>query len=147
MASHEAARLLAKRVYLPGAGLSRLAAGATVLNLADLRAADWIKGTVARIYAVADDDPSRLARNVVVEDHVAGRTLIHPSRIEVREREPTVADPAGTVWRAVAVPSTEPLGRYPVAVMGSEGTVGAESAGPVGLDLALAAIVLPDRGR
>ena len=123
-------------VYLPGVGLSRSAAGATVLNLEDLRAADWIKGTVARIYAVTGDDPSRLARNVVVKDHVAQLTRIHPSRIEVRERDPVAADPAGTVWRTVAVPSTEPLGRYPVAVMGSEGGVEAESAGPVGLDLA-----------
>jgi 3-hydroxymyristoyl/3-hydroxydecanoyl-(acyl carrier protein) dehydratase len=104
------------RAYVPGVGLSRLDEESTVLTLAELRAADWLAGTVARTYGVDEEDPVQLARAVVLRDHVGRLAEVHPSRVAVRELRPAENATPEAPARAHAIPRTQPLARYPVIV-------------------------------
>ncbi len=76
-------------------GLSRVEDGATRLSQAEVRASDWLPGTIAAIYG--GDDPAAIA----VQDHVARLGAVHPS---------TVAPGPG------ATSSALPITRWPLAI-------------------------------
>jgi len=76
---------LAQRQFVPGMALSSQEAGATVLNVADVIASDWLAGTVAAIYAPEAAgqacDAADLAQLVAIKEHVARQWQVHPSWI------------------------------------------------------------------
>jgi 1-acyl-sn-glycerol-3-phosphate acyltransferase len=126
---------LRDRAYVPGIGLSRPDGSATVLVLSDLREADRLKGTVAGAYGVDEKDPLRLARAVVIRDHVARLAEVHPSRVAVQDlRLSDDANPKAPA-RALATPLSEPLTRYPVSVETEGERFRAGSEGAPWLDL------------
>ncbi len=113
---------LQDRRYVPGISLSRVGASETRLTEAELRASDWLPGNVAEIYRL-NPDPTPVVQ-VAVKDHVAARTFLHPSLLNV------FADGSG------ASPATRPLQRYRVEVSQSDEIV-VRDAGSPGVDLSL----------
>ncbi|CAM2007144.1 beta-ketoacyl synthase N-terminal-like domain-containing protein [Acanthopleuribacter pedis] len=79
---------LARRAFLrdrkagTGVALSRVGAEETTLEVAELRANDWLPGTVATIYR-ADEAQGELAMQVAVKDHFAALFERHPDQIRI----------------------------------------------------------------
>jgi acyl transferase domain-containing protein/3-hydroxymyristoyl/3-hydroxydecanoyl-(acyl carrier protein) dehydratase len=76
----------ANRRPVPGVGLSRVRDGATHLTTDDVEAADWLPGTVARVWGL----PSRARGRdhlalIAVKEHVGRLAAVHPSAVEVSE--------------------------------------------------------------
>jgi acyl transferase domain-containing protein/1-acyl-sn-glycerol-3-phosphate acyltransferase len=112
---------LRDRVFVAGARIAREEGGATRCTVADVRASDWLPGTVAAAYGGGGDD---LVAAVAVGDHVAARAGVHPATVSW-ERETGVA-------RAAA----EPLTARPLALAREGDAVVVRDAGPARLDLA-----------
>ena len=71
---------LRDRQAVPGLALSTAAPdGSTRLSQADLRASDWLPGTVAALYGLTDDAEPLVA--VATKDHVARRLGVHPAEV------------------------------------------------------------------
>ena len=81
--------------FARGVGLSRVTDDEAVLRTADLRASDWLPGTVATAYGAGDD----LGRDVAIKDFVSQRLSVHPREVVVRadggalRREPLLLHP------------------------------------------------------
>ena len=70
---------LRDRRFVPGLRLSREEGGTTHLAEADVRASDWLPGTLAQAYAAEGD----LLAQIAVKEHVAARAAVHPSSVAV----------------------------------------------------------------
>src|SRR5690606_29526150 len=120
-----AASPLARRAFLrdgryePGVRLSREEAGATRLRADELKATDWLPGTVKAVYDLRGDDA---ALEVAIKEHVASRAAVHPRLVEVSER-------------AASIP-THPLLRFPLEVEASGGEATVRDAERAKLDFA-----------
>jgi 3-hydroxymyristoyl/3-hydroxydecanoyl-(acyl carrier protein) dehydratase len=85
---------LRDRVFTPRVGLSAFHAGHTELAYDEVRTMDWLKGSVAYAYGLADADPAVLARQVAIKDHVAQRIGVHPALLELSSDGFGARDPA-----------------------------------------------------
>jgi acyl transferase domain-containing protein/3-hydroxymyristoyl/3-hydroxydecanoyl-(acyl carrier protein) dehydratase/1-acyl-sn-glycerol-3-phosphate acyltransferase len=112
---------LAERRYVDGLGLSANGVEGTSISKAEVAAADWLPGNVARFYGLAPDVEA--APHVAIKDHVARRVKVHPSRVEVA---PDLAS---------AVASTRPLRRHRVTVEPCANRLLVRDAGPAVQDL------------
>lgn len=89
---------LARRTFLrdrkagTGVALSVVGAEQTELDVTDLRANDWLPGTVAAIYRI-DPEQGDLAMQVAVKDHFAALYQRHPDQIRIDAAR-------GVVWEA-----------------------------------------------
>jgi 3-oxoacyl-(acyl-carrier-protein) synthase/3-hydroxymyristoyl/3-hydroxydecanoyl-(acyl carrier protein) dehydratase/1-acyl-sn-glycerol-3-phosphate acyltransferase len=110
---------LRDRKFVPGLALSIVEDGATVARQEDVRASDWLAGTVQSVYG--SEGGSALLEDVAVGDHVARLAQVHPD---------TVSHEPG--W---AVSSEEPLTRWPLEVLRAEGQVTVRSTDEPVLDL------------
>jgi len=107
---------LRDHAYVPGVSLSAVDGAvdgdATTLALADVRASDWLAGTLARAYGVhageVAADPERLTQAIAVKEHVARKLGVHPATVRV------AADPRATT--AVATADSRPYNRYGVTI-------------------------------
>ena len=68
---------------MPGLSLSQWDGATTSLAVAQVKASDWLPGTVAAIYGVEAGDPEQLAKLVAIREHAARRFAVHPSEIVV----------------------------------------------------------------
>jgi 1-acyl-sn-glycerol-3-phosphate acyltransferase len=110
-------RFLRDRAYAAGLGLSATTDGVTRCRDEDVRGSDWLPGTVASVYALAEGQG---AREVAIKDHVARLAQDHPCRV-------TLDASAGRASR-------KPVTSYPYAVRGGPGAVEVVSSGPPALD-------------
>jgi len=109
---------LRDRRYTGGLGLSTTQDGVTRCREEDVRGSDWLPGTVASVYALADGQG---AREVAIKDHVARLALDHPCRVSID----------GASARAARKPVT----RFPIAVSAEQGAAVVTSTGAAQLDL------------
>jgi 1-acyl-sn-glycerol-3-phosphate acyltransferase len=112
---------LRDRAYVEGARLSRVEGGATVLAEAEVRASDWLPGTVAGAYATEGDD---VLAEVAAKEHVAARAQVHPSRVRV------------DLQSGLARSAAEPLTERAFAIERRPDAVAVREARPPRLDLA-----------
>jgi len=96
-------RFLRDRVFTPGVGVSTFTGERTELAFDVVRKLDWLKGTVAYAYGLADGDVVALARKVAVKDHVAQRLRVHPATLEIVDDGSGARDPAGPVVHRVRI--------------------------------------------
>ena len=78
---------LAERRFVPGLSLSQWDGATTSLAVAQVKASDWLAGTVAAIYDVEAGEPEQLAKLVAIREHVARRLQVHPSEIIARDAQ------------------------------------------------------------
>ncbi len=61
------------------------------VSLADVKASDWLAGTIAAAYGVDDPDVAadveRLARDVAIREHAARALQVHPASLRLTEVE------------------------------------------------------------
>ena len=107
--------------FVEGAGLSRFVEGETRLTDDEVRARDWLRGSVAHAYRVAGTEPERVTRELAVKDHVSQRARVHPATVAVE----------GDVARAAALPLT----CFPVRTSRVDDEVRVVDAGEPHLDL------------
>jgi hypothetical protein len=98
---------LAEGRFVPGAGLSRVEGEDTLLAIADVRASDWLPGTLAAAYGLAG--AADAARAIAIKEHAARVFAVHPWTVAVdgdvarsggRELAVTAAfDTAAQAWR------------------------------------------------
>ncbi len=78
---------LVEQRFVPGLALSSHEDGTTSLSVAEVKASDWLAGTVASIYAPEFAGTplaaEQLAQLVAIKEHVARRWQIHPARLIV----------------------------------------------------------------
>ncbi|MBC7173410.1 MAG: 1-acyl-sn-glycerol-3-phosphate acyltransferase, partial [Polyangiaceae bacterium] len=114
-AAPEARRaFLRDRSYVPGVRLSRAEGTATRLATEDIRATDWLPGTVRAVYGVDD------AEAIAQKEHVAALSQCHPGLVELHD--------------AHAIARTQPLRVHPLTVERSAKEVVVKSAGGSSLD-------------
>jgi 1-acyl-sn-glycerol-3-phosphate acyltransferase len=119
--------------FVPGLRLSCEENGTTRLADADVRASDWLPGTLAQAYAAEGDLPLQIA----VKEHVAARAAVHPSSVAAAP----VGGAAGlecaadAPGRLVARAASEPLTVRLLAVERAAAAVTVTDAGPPTLDL------------
>jgi hypothetical protein len=103
---------LRDHAHVPGLSLSAFDGETTSLALADVRASDWLAGTIVRAYGVDSQgspaDMDRLTWEVAIKEHVARKLGIHPADVRV------VAEPMST--SASVVTASRPYNRYLVDV-------------------------------
>ena len=109
-------RFLTGHEATEGVGLSRRNGADTILEKADMRASNWLPGTLERIYG--DADPTRIA----VREHVGRIAGVHPSRV--------IPEDDG------ARSEVEPLTRYPIRVDDDAARVRVADTGAPILDIA-----------
>jgi 1-acyl-sn-glycerol-3-phosphate acyltransferase len=109
---------LRDREYTGGLGLSVTTDGVTTCREEDVRGSDWLPGTVASVYALAEGEG---AREVAIKDHVARLAHDHPCRVTF--------DAVG--GRAARKPVT----RFPLHVTSEQGTAVVTSSATPQLDL------------
>jgi len=125
---------LRDRRFVPGLRLSREASGTTHLAEVDVRAGDWLPGTLAQVYAAEGD----LLAQIAVKEHVAARAAVHPSSVVAAR----VAVPAGPESHGVgsglvvARCPSEPLTVRSLIVEQTAGAVSVRDAEPPTIDLA-----------
>jgi len=112
---------LERRGFVPGLALSRVQGRTTRLTPAELKAIDWLPGTVATAYQ-ARGELETLTRVVAIKDHVARLAEVHPAQVDVSEDHRT------------AVAANLPLTRYPVDVRQEAGEVVVADAASASLD-------------
>jgi 1-acyl-sn-glycerol-3-phosphate acyltransferase len=64
---------------VPGLRLSQEQDGTTRLAEADVRASDWLPGTLAQAYSAGSD----LLGDIAVKEHVAARAAVHPASVSI----------------------------------------------------------------
>ncbi|MEQ9366658.1 MAG: hypothetical protein RIF32_20630 [Leptospirales bacterium] len=76
---------LRDREYVPGLGLSKYdpATGETRICYDDVRASDWLSGTVAAVYRTDAQSNDTLCVEIAAKDHLARMLRTHPSRIQI----------------------------------------------------------------
>jgi 1-acyl-sn-glycerol-3-phosphate acyltransferase len=123
---------LRDRGYVPGLRLSHEEGGTTHLAEIDVRASDWLPGTLAQAYAARGD----LLVQIAVKEHVAARAAAHPSSVESDAGQAAAGpgSPGGSSLVHARCPS-EPLTVRPLSVERTAGTVGISDAGSPTLDL------------
>lgn len=114
------ARFIREHLFVEGVGLSRMDEHATRLTPAEIKASNWLPGTVAAIYATEDTNPAVFA----IKDHVGQRYGVHPSLVE----------PAADFSSAVV--NNQPLRRIPVKLGHHNVEVIVEDGGSAYLDYA-----------
>jgi 3-hydroxymyristoyl/3-hydroxydecanoyl-(acyl carrier protein) dehydratase len=72
---------LAERRYVPGLSLSQWDGETTSLAVAQVKASDWLPGTVAATYGVEAAGHEQLAMRVAIREHAARRFAVHPSQV------------------------------------------------------------------
>ena len=76
---------LVEKRFVPGMALSSYEDGTTSLSVAEVKASDWLAGTVASIYAPefagTPLTAEQLAQLVAIKEHVARRWQIHPAHV------------------------------------------------------------------
>jgi hypothetical protein len=77
---------LAEGRFVPGAGLSDAVDGETRLALADVRASDWLPGTLAAAYALTGR-PADAPREIAVKEHAARAWRVHPKQVAATNDE------------------------------------------------------------
>ena len=79
---------LVEQRFVPGLALSSHEDGTTSLTVAEVKASDWLAGTVAAIYAPEYAGTplaaEQLAQLVAIKEHVARRWQVHPAQLIVR---------------------------------------------------------------
>ncbi len=116
---------LGERQHVPGLRLSSVDAdSASRLSVADVRATDWLPGTVAALYRV-DGSPDETAERVVAKEHAAARLAVHPGDVYLRRE--------GQVW--LAGTRDRPLSGRRITVSRDGDAFVAEDAGTPGLDI------------
>ncbi|MEM6790496.1 MAG: 1-acyl-sn-glycerol-3-phosphate acyltransferase [Myxococcota bacterium] len=121
----------------PWLGLSSPHGDATRATPADLKASDWLPGTVAATYRLPAESVDPVA-DVAVKDHVGRMADVHPSTVNVLAEEPRSSSAARDVdgSHIEAVSSAQPLTRHPLALeRGDGGAVVVRSAGAPTMDL------------
>ena len=78
-----------ERVFVEGMALSRLTSEEARLSEVEIRASDWLTGTMAAVYDAREDD---LVREIAVKDYVGRLRSVHPSHVRVVEGGAVVAD-------------------------------------------------------
>jgi 3-hydroxymyristoyl/3-hydroxydecanoyl-(acyl carrier protein) dehydratase len=114
---HYRVPFLVERQFVEGACLSRFHPDRTELADADVKRMDWLPGSVAYVYGLEKGAPID-NRSIAIKDHVAQRTRVHPSRVEVNA--------ARTEGRSPALPLT----RFRVTVEQRGSDVIVRDAGP-----------------
>jgi len=119
---------LRDRQPVPGLGLShsdkdgksqRCDDDRTSLSRADLKASDWLPGTVAALYEA--EPQLDLLTQVAVKDHVARRAAVHPATVRLLQD--------------AAVAAARPLRRYPLRIQSSGSQIVVHDAGEPTLDI------------
>ncbi|CAM2067038.1 3-hydroxydecanoyl-[acyl-carrier-protein] dehydratase [Sulfidibacter corallicola] len=100
-----------------GVSLSEVGGEETRLDPAVVRASDWLPGTVARIYDQAGSVEEQ-AGHIVVQEHIAAKTGVHPSRVRLDES------------RSLAWLAERPLNRWRYERADEGGTLVVRDAGP-----------------
>ena len=77
MAPPEARRAFLQGQYTPDVSLSRIVGGVAHLTATEVRASDWLPGTVARVYG--SDEPGMIA----VKELAGAAFAVHPRRVRV----------------------------------------------------------------
>jgi len=126
---------LRDRRYVPGLRLSCEQNGTTHLAEADLRASDWLPGTLAEAYAAEGD----LLEQIAVKEHVAARAAVHPSSVGVDLSADFVNPDSPNVGASPVLARclSEPLTVQPLTVERTAGAVAVRDAAPPTLDLSL----------
>ena len=111
---HGRRAFLEAREPVEGLGLSTFEEGVTRTRPADVKASDWLPGTVASVYGSDASDLGTLTREVAILDHVAQARGVHPSTLRVQGD--------GAVLRHAPLQRTavEVAGEDPVEVRGGE---------------------------
>jgi hypothetical protein len=134
---------LAEGQYVEGVALSQFDGAATRLDAAQVKASDWLPGTVAAIYGVAPrssgasaaglDEVSALVRQVAIREHAARQLKVHPRLVLVWDENTEIVQVAA---------AARPLNRHRVRV-GQDGASWhitdapeASEAGAAGIDVA-----------
>jgi len=76
---------LRDRQFISGLSLSNVEGQVTQLTEDEVRASDWLAGTLARTYASHAEDPAGLARDIAVKEHVARQARVHPAWVHLEE--------------------------------------------------------------
>ncbi len=118
-------RFLLERKPVPGLGLSKHDGPHTVARLADVKASDWLPGTVADLYGCPSTHPLELVEAVALGDHVAARLPVHPGLVTAVPR----AD------HFLATSAMAPYNHLPVRILRGSTQVQVSEAGPEQLDL------------
>jgi 3-oxoacyl-(acyl-carrier-protein) synthase/3-hydroxymyristoyl/3-hydroxydecanoyl-(acyl carrier protein) dehydratase/1-acyl-sn-glycerol-3-phosphate acyltransferase len=123
---------LRDRRFVPGLRLSRELDGATTLSEEEVRASDWLPGTLAQAYAATGE----LLLQIAVKEHVASRAAVHPSSVTVAESaaSPGAAAPASAAVQVLARCAAEPLNVRALLVGRAGGALTVRDAGPATLD-------------
>jgi len=124
---------LRDRRFVRGLRLSSEQDGRTHLAETEVRASDWLPGTLAQVYAAEQD----LLGQVAVKEHVAGRAAVHPSSVVVAAGAAAMNQdsPGGSPRHVCARCPSEPLTVWPLAVERTAAAVTVSAAGPPTLDL------------
>ena len=104
---------LRDRRFVPGMRLSQRDGDLTRLTEADVKASNWLPGTLESLYD--HDDGATLVEAIAQKEHVAAEAAVHPSTVRLL--------PAG------AVSSAQPLTRHPLLVDREGPQVRVQSAG------------------
>ena len=113
---------LHEQTYVEGVGLSQWDGEQNSVSLADVKASDWLAGTIAAAYGVDDPDVAadveRLARDVAIREHAARALQVHPASLCLTE---VVASEDDSQTQLVRVSSAKmPLNSVEVCVERSE---------------------------
>ncbi len=110
-------RFFRERAFVEGMTLSRVAEGEARLSAAEVRASDWLPGTMASSYDAEGDD---VVREMVIKDFVAQRERVHPSLVRIVE--------------GGAVVTNRPLDRIPLIVSQDGDDIVVRAAGEADFD-------------
>ena len=124
---------LRDRRFVPGLRLSSEQNGTTHLADDDVRASDWLPGTLAQAYAAEGD----LLGQIAMKEHVAARAAVHPSSVAVDMDTDAAASGSAGVDASLALARcpSEPLTVLPLTLERTAGSVSVRDAGPPTLDL------------
>ena len=99
---------LAERRYVPGLALSQWDGATTSASDAQVKASDWLPGTVAAVYGLEGAEHEQMAMLVAIRDHAARRFGVHPSTVVVQsvpeDSSSGGSDRAGVQYVRVAAP-------------------------------------------
>ena len=113
-----------ERRFIKGAGLARFEGPVTKLTDQEVKARDWLPGSVANAYELTQGAKlEEQTREVAIKDHVAQRAQVHPATVKVDR------------FGLRAACEAKPMTRYPVSVNRIDDEVVVADAGTPHLDL------------
>ncbi len=132
---------LHEQVYVDGVGLSQWDGAQNSVFLADVKASDWLAGTIAAAYGVDDcdvaGDVERLARDVAIREQAARTLQAHPAGLHLTDVQANQDESQTSIVRVSS--AKMPLNSIDVSVGRSgDGWIAADAtldAGTAGLDL------------